>query len=205
MSAGTFKYNLRFPGQIYDLHAGLHQNYFRDYDSAVGRYTESDVLGIADGPNTYLYAKAAPSTLTDMFGLTSDDQCCNRSQQLGQHENPNSVGWVICCEGRKVPCAYKPRQPRQGWNLLQTCILKHEGTHLSEIQCSSCTRDPVRPDPGGPGYLGYAKSECRAGTVEMTCLRNSLSQCGNNDACRNEVMRFTASRERFYRGCGGGL
>ena len=35
--AGTFNYNLRYPGQIYDGQAGRHQNYFRDYDSAVGR------------------------------------------------------------------------------------------------------------------------------------------------------------------------
>ena len=44
---GTFKYNLRFPGQLYDSHAGLNQNYFRDYDPAIGRYVESDPIGLA--------------------------------------------------------------------------------------------------------------------------------------------------------------
>ena len=41
---GTFKYNLRFPGQLYDSHAGLNQNYFRDYDPAIGRYVQSDPI-----------------------------------------------------------------------------------------------------------------------------------------------------------------
>jgi RHS repeat-associated protein len=43
-AGGTFKYNLRFPGQLYDSHAGLSQNYFRDYDPAIGRYVESDPI-----------------------------------------------------------------------------------------------------------------------------------------------------------------
>jgi RHS repeat-associated protein len=50
---GTFTYNLRFPGQVFDGQAGLHQNYFRDYDSATGRYQQSDPIGIDAGINTY--------------------------------------------------------------------------------------------------------------------------------------------------------
>lgn len=40
--AGTFAYNLRFPGQVFDGQVGLHYNYMRDYDPATGRYVESD-------------------------------------------------------------------------------------------------------------------------------------------------------------------
>jgi RHS repeat-associated protein len=40
--AGTFKYNLRFPGQVFDGQAGLHANGYRDcYDPAIGRYCQS--------------------------------------------------------------------------------------------------------------------------------------------------------------------
>jgi len=52
-----------------------------------GRYLESDPIGNVDGPNTYLYAKADPILLSDGFGLTgltSDGDCCLRSQALGQ-------------------------------------------------------------------------------------------------------------------------
>lgn len=68
-SGGTFKYNLRFAGQLYDSHAGLHQNYFRDYDPAIGRYAESDPIGIDGGLNTYLYAGANPVQFSDPDGL----------------------------------------------------------------------------------------------------------------------------------------
>jgi RHS repeat-associated protein len=38
--AGAFGYNLHFPGQLFDGQAGLHQNYNRDYDPAIGQYVE---------------------------------------------------------------------------------------------------------------------------------------------------------------------
>jgi RHS repeat-associated protein len=66
---------LRFPGQIYDSQAGLQQNYFRDYDPAVGRYVESDPIGLRSGVNTYAYANANPISLTDPLGLRPLTQC----------------------------------------------------------------------------------------------------------------------------------
>jgi RHS repeat-associated protein len=44
--AGAFAYNLRFPGQIFDGQAGLHYNWYRDFDPASGRYVESDPVGL---------------------------------------------------------------------------------------------------------------------------------------------------------------
>jgi RHS repeat-associated protein len=40
-----FKYHLRFPGQYADQETGLSYNYFRDYDSATGRYLPPDPAG----------------------------------------------------------------------------------------------------------------------------------------------------------------
>ena len=45
-SGRSFTYNLRFPGQVFDGQAGLHQNYFRDYDPAVGNFLEPDPTGL---------------------------------------------------------------------------------------------------------------------------------------------------------------
>jgi RHS repeat-associated protein len=67
---GTFKYNLRFPGQLYDTHSALHQNYFRDYDAAVGRYVQSDPIGLHAGiSSTYAYAIGNPIRNADPTGL----------------------------------------------------------------------------------------------------------------------------------------
>jgi len=71
--AGAFTYNLRFPGQLFDGQAGLHSNYFRDFDPAVGRYVESDLIGLGGGINTYAYVSGEPLTRRDATGLAPGD------------------------------------------------------------------------------------------------------------------------------------
>ena len=66
---GTFAYNLRFPGQYFMAETGLNQNWNRDYDPQVGRYTQSDPIGLRGGLNTYAYAKLDPVELSDPSGL----------------------------------------------------------------------------------------------------------------------------------------
>ncbi len=70
-SAGlVVPYNLRFPGQYYDAETGLNQNWNRDYDPVVGRYVESDPMGLTGGgPNTYAYVIDRPTMLIDSKGL----------------------------------------------------------------------------------------------------------------------------------------
>ena len=66
---GAFAYNLRCPGQYFDSETGKHYNYFRDYDPSVGRYIQSDPIGLHGGINTYGYAISNPLALIDLFGL----------------------------------------------------------------------------------------------------------------------------------------
>jgi len=44
-------------------------NYFRDYDPNIGRYIESDPIGLRGGLNTYGYTEASPLTHKDEKGL----------------------------------------------------------------------------------------------------------------------------------------
>ncbi|MBA3581609.1 MAG: RHS domain-containing protein [Gammaproteobacteria bacterium] len=61
--------NLRFPGQYFDSETNLHYNHFRDYDPSIGRYIESDPIGLRGGVNTYGYALQNPGRYKDIFGL----------------------------------------------------------------------------------------------------------------------------------------
>lgn len=65
---GAFDLPLRLPGQYFDKETNLHYNYLRDYDPSIGRYGESDPIGLRGGLNTYAYVAADPLRHIDLFG-----------------------------------------------------------------------------------------------------------------------------------------
>ncbi|PIE74472.1 MAG: hypothetical protein CSA18_04900, partial [Deltaproteobacteria bacterium] len=85
----TTKNNLRFPGQYADSDIGLNQNYFRDYAPNLGRYAESDPIGMDGGINNYVYIGNRVSIYVDSYGLVFIP--CEYTQTCPPDEKPDKT------------------------------------------------------------------------------------------------------------------
>lgn len=67
--SGAMTLAFRFPGQVEDASTGYFYNYFRDYDPSLGRYLQSDPIGLNGGVNTFAYVLGNPVFYLDLYGL----------------------------------------------------------------------------------------------------------------------------------------
>lgn len=83
-----FTFNMRYPGQYYDTATGLTYNGARYYDSQLGRYIESDPIGVAGGSySTYAYVEDNRMSGSDPSGL------CDQSKS-GCVPRPEVSAWI---------------------------------------------------------------------------------------------------------------
>jgi RHS repeat-associated protein len=78
--------NLRFPGQYADQETGYNHNGFRTYAADLGRYLQSDPIGLAGGLNPYAYAMNNPLARFDRTGLAP-----NATDYRHQYEQNNET------------------------------------------------------------------------------------------------------------------
>jgi RHS repeat-associated protein len=75
------------PGQYFDAETGTNYNYFRDYDPTIGRYVQSDPIGLEGGVNTYSYVGNSPLVGIDPFGLKYQCICRFRNRDVSDYDS----------------------------------------------------------------------------------------------------------------------
>ena len=113
---GTLAQNQRFPGQYADQESSYSYNYFRDYDPSIGRYIQSDPIGLRGGLNTYVYVGGDPVNNIDPFGLatiTFGGQGTGAGTVYNQSVTVTSNSGVALgtFDGSSTPNPYKPSNP----------------------------------------------------------------------------------------------
>jgi RHS repeat-associated protein len=170
--AGSFTCNLRFPGQYFDRETSLHYNYFRDYDPWVGRYVESDPIGLRGGLNTYAYA-FDPLTQSDPQGL------------MGRGSSPSYNGPLVLKQ--KSPCGFGVLSFPEF--TFRTACDSHDGCFTTcganKSQCDDdfCRRARGSCPPGDYGCVAMAALYCEVVRSVPASLRFDPSQkaaCASN-------------------------
>lgn len=149
-TSNGYTYNLRAPGQYFDVETGLNYNVNRDYDSATGRYIESDPIGQAGGWSTYAYGLNNPLSYFDPLGLqtninmfppnTGDWVGANNYQTppgiftVGAHGNPLDV----------VDANDMPLYPSELANIIKHNKAYKPGEPVRLLSCNT-GRDPGKP------------------------------------------------------------
>jgi uncharacterized protein RhaS with RHS repeats len=120
-----------------------HYNYFRDYDASIGRYLESDPIGLAGGLATFGYAGANPLVYIDptgeawtMLGVIAGVGGAYGAYKLwDRYDNLSictrtcaaSCGSIVACGNNERTAEYQDNQDRCKKTCIPLCVADFTG------------------------------------------------------------------------------
>ena len=156
-SIASFRFDLRFPGQQFDFETGSHYNYSRDYESATGRYLQSDPIGLVGGVNLYNYVELNPLGFADEFGEAISKD--TRGKVLAENVTFFKCATCECCGMDLIPSKKSRKDVTPPQNEIQFDHIKAKsnggGDEESNVQILArvCNRrDSNKADK--PNYKG---------------------------------------------------
>jgi len=157
-----------FPGQYFDQETQLHYNYFRDYDASLGRYVQSDPIGIngllellgngftSQDANLYSYVTNNPLSYIDTYGLAGHKKgkrnSTRETHQEGDSRRARDQGGEKGDNGRD---RYRDHKKPKNKEVIRVC------RSLLKV----CTGACALLCPGGPAGKAACISSCIGGFV----------------------------------------
>ena len=168
---GIIVQDLRLPGQEFEIETGWNHNGFRDYGPTLGRYLESDPIGLSvTAVNTYVYAADNPTNRIDPFGLSSEqDENAQAVAVLGQISAANDVANTFAAEHGPLAVAavtLVAGLPLEGGAAVAFGVLQF-GADFAQRASSVCRLDKNAPDRAtiGLDLLGVGLSALKSSAV----------------------------------------
>ena len=191
---GSFTLPLRFPGQYADAESGLFYNHHRSYDPALGRYTQSDPIGLLGGINTYGYVGGDPLRKIDPRGLDNPGMGPYGPYWTGvlRCKRPINISWVgrastvlpnhnwLLTGTAEAGMGARCPVPGQGCSDVpgaQTQTLDHTGQNqTSDASCEivpevdeQCVSDAIRPGQSTGRWMPWNQCQSFADDVLEKC------------------------------------
>lgn len=203
-----FVFHMRFPGQVFDPTTGLHHNGYREYDPSVGRYLESDPIGLRGGISTYGYASQRPTIDIDPRGLADFSPILITPNP---YDTPPFAS-TYCEKDTPAILFNFGRWPPEllSCKAIRDCVIEHELSHLKnalDANPNICPKHKGGKWTGGwlhnprkaitfsneqrpYGVLSELMvSELYAHAAELRCLAKNLRSGKCDDFCRKQVLK----------------
>jgi RHS repeat-associated protein len=137
---------------VFDGQAGLHQNGYRDLDPAVGRYVESDPIGMLAGVDTYAYVEGNPLNYVDSNGLDKLPPSQVLMLILQNNKSALSTELILCLiykESTFDPSQKNPHPGNTAWGFMGVTQLATNDLGLNHDDML----DPASNIAAGTQYL----------------------------------------------------
>jgi len=172
---------MRFPGQYLDQESGLQYNYFRTYESATGRYIESDPIGLQGGGATFAYVSSNPRARVDFYGTFTT---------VPFEPRGGEVGGTTICDGYFLTYELYWKEP-----CTIDCAREHERSHVDDVRQRNpglCYSFDEKRQVRASNQVEKDWTETNAYSREELCLLAKLEGCsdGSCKAAIEDRLRF---------------